>query len=85
LVGSLSWSEGTAHQQAGTKGEIPFNQAVLPPEHQEGMQKIGIWADVKEAERGLAWTRVLNAEQQLMFWSNAGSETSSFSPCTCCL
>jgi len=37
-------------------------------------QKIGIDADVKEAERSLAWTRVINAEQQIMFWSNAGSE-----------
>ena len=37
-------------------------------------QKIGIWSDVKETERSLAWTRVTNAEQQIMFWSNAGSD-----------
>ena len=37
-------------------------------------RKIGIEADVKEAERSLAWTRSANAEHHIIFWSNAGSD-----------
>jgi len=37
-------------------------------------QKIGIWAEMKEAERSLAMTRSANAEHHIMLWSNAGSD-----------
>jgi peptide/nickel transport system substrate-binding protein len=37
-------------------------------------QKIGIWADMKEAERSLAWTRSANSEHHIILWSNAGSD-----------
>ena len=37
-------------------------------------KKIGIDADVKETERGLAFTKTTNAEQQIMIWSSSGSE-----------
>ncbi len=35
---------------------------------------IGIDADVKEVERGLAFTKTANAEHQTMFWTVGGSE-----------
>jgi ABC-type transport system substrate-binding protein len=38
------------------------------------LQAIGIDADVKEAKRGLAFTRTANAEHQTMFWTVSGSE-----------
>jgi hypothetical protein len=38
------------------------------------LQTIGIDADVKEAERGLACTETANAEHQSMFWTVGGSE-----------
>ena len=38
------------------------------------LQTIGIDADVKEAERGLACTKTANAEHQTMFWTVGGSE-----------
>jgi peptide/nickel transport system substrate-binding protein len=37
--------------------------------------KIGIDATVKETERGLAFTKTTNAEQQIMVWSTSGSES----------
>jgi peptide/nickel transport system substrate-binding protein len=36
--------------------------------------KIGIDADVKETERGLAFTKTANAEHHIMFWTVGGSE-----------
>jgi len=51
---------------------VPYPQiAEMIKEH---WQKIGIDADVKETERGLAFTRAENAEHHIMFWSAAGSE-----------
>ncbi len=38
------------------------------------LQTVGIDADVKEAKRGLAFTRTANAEHQTMFWTVSGSE-----------
>ena len=37
-------------------------------------KKIGIQADVKEVERTLAMTRVLNNEHHIMVWNNGGTE-----------
>jgi len=37
-------------------------------------RKIGIQADVKEVERTLAMTRVLNNEHHIMVWNNGGTE-----------
>jgi peptide/nickel transport system substrate-binding protein len=37
-------------------------------------KKIGIDADVKETERGLAFTKTANAEHHIMFWTVGGSE-----------
>jgi peptide/nickel transport system substrate-binding protein len=37
-------------------------------------KKIGIDADVKETERGLAFTKTANAEHHTMFWTVGGSE-----------
>ena len=37
-------------------------------------QKIGIAGDVKETERGLAFTKTANAEHHLLLWSIGGSE-----------
>ena len=37
-------------------------------------KKIGVDADVKETERGLAFTKTANAEHHAMFWTVGGSE-----------
>jgi len=37
-------------------------------------QKIGIQADVREAERNLAFTRVRNNEHHIFIWNNGGTE-----------
>jgi peptide/nickel transport system substrate-binding protein len=37
-------------------------------------KKIGIWADVKEFERNLFFTRCDNNEQQISLWTNGGTE-----------
>jgi len=51
---------------------IPFTQlAEMIKQH---WQKIGIDADVKETERGLAFTKTANAEHHAMFWTVGGSE-----------
>ena len=41
---------------------------------QQQWKKIGIDLDVKELERNLAFTRDMNNENQMITWSNAGSE-----------
>ena len=40
----------------------------------EQWKKIGIDATIKELERSLAFTRSQGNENQIMFWSNDGSE-----------
>ena len=37
-------------------------------------RKIGIFADVKEQERGLAFQRVLSGEHHILVWTNGGTE-----------
>jgi peptide/nickel transport system substrate-binding protein len=50
----------------------PFTQiAEMIKQH---WQKIGIEADVKEAERSLAYTRTNNSEHHILLWSVTGSE-----------
>jgi peptide/nickel transport system substrate-binding protein len=51
---------------------IPYTQVGEMIKQQ--WQKIGIDADVKETERGLAFTKTANAEHHIMFWSVGGSE-----------
>ncbi len=38
-------------------------------------RKIGIWADMRVLERGLFYTRVRNDQNQMVIWSNNGSES----------
>jgi peptide/nickel transport system substrate-binding protein len=51
---------------------IPYTQ--LGEMIKQHWQKIGIDADVKETERGLAFTKTANAEHHAMFWTVGGSE-----------
>ena len=51
---------------------IPYTQVGEMIKQQ--WQKIGLDADVKETERGLAFTKTANAEHQIMFWTVGGSE-----------
>ena len=51
---------------------IPYTQ--LGEMIKQHWQKIGIDADVKETERGLAFTKTANAEHHVMFWTVGGSE-----------
>jgi peptide/nickel transport system substrate-binding protein len=51
---------------------IPFTQVAEMIKQQ--WVKIGIDADVKEAERSLAFTKTGNAEHHIMFWTVGGSE-----------
>ena len=51
---------------------IPYTQVGEMIKQQ--WQKIGIDADVKETERGLAFTKTANAEHHIMFWTVGGSE-----------
>ena len=51
---------------------IPFTQVAEMIKQQ--WQKIGIDADVKETERGLAFTKTANAEHQILFFSVVGAE-----------
>ena len=37
-------------------------------------RRIGIFADVREYERNLAWARVRNNEHHIMLWTNGGTE-----------
>jgi peptide/nickel transport system substrate-binding protein len=51
---------------------IPFTQVAEMVKQQ--WQKIGIDADVKEAERSLAFTKTANAEHHIMLWTVSGAE-----------
>ena len=51
---------------------IPYTQVGEMIKQQ--WQKIGLDADVKETERGLAFTKTANAEHHIMFWTVGGSE-----------
>jgi peptide/nickel transport system substrate-binding protein len=51
---------------------IPFTQ--MGEMIRQQWRKIGIDADVKETERGLAFTKTGNAEHHIMFWTVGGSE-----------
>jgi len=51
---------------------IPFTQVAEMIKQQ--WKKIGIDADVKETERGLAFTKTANAEHQILFFSVVGAE-----------
>ena len=51
---------------------IPFTQVAEMIKQQ--WKKIGIDADVKETERGLAFTKTANAEHQILFFSVTGAE-----------
>jgi len=51
---------------------IPYTQVGEMIKQQ--WKKIGIDADVKETERGLAFTKTANAEHHVMFWTVGGSE-----------
>jgi hypothetical protein len=48
------------------------------PKHAEMIarrwRKIGIYGDVKEAERGLAFRRLLNSDHHIFVWTNGGTE-----------
>jgi peptide/nickel transport system substrate-binding protein len=51
---------------------IPYTQ--MGEMIKQQWRKIGIDADVKETERGLAFTKTANAEHHIMFWTVGGSE-----------
>ncbi len=51
---------------------IPYTQ--IGEMIKQQWKKIGIDADVKETERGLAFTKTANAEHHIMFWTVGGSE-----------
>ena len=59
--------------------QIQAVKAFMPwPAHGEMIaqqwKKIGIWAEAKEMERNLAFTRTRNNEHHIMIWTNGGTE-----------